>query len=1036
MIRNVRFAFFAATVASLVASCNPTGTYVVLSFDAGPANVAKIHCDFTLGGSTATAQFAAKSGRFSFPTKGSVEIGKGAGTLTATCNALDDTGVTVGTVMGMVEVTRDKTTTLDLSFATSSLGDGGIGNTGALTILPAVHDYGVALTGSTSSPQVFIVTNTGTDTTGALAVALGADHDFADFSITANTCIGKLLTSKDSCTVTAVFGPQTTGATKSATLEVSAPMGTPGGTASAVLQGRAEAQGDLRFNENTAMLGSQLVGNAGQANVFTLTNGGTAASSVIAVSISGGDSTSFTKSEDHCDGTTLPGGGSCTLKVTFVPTARGALATTLSATAATGGTAVVNVSGTGQVAATIRIIGAASQSAPFDLGVVDVGKAGTTAHHVMIINDGDFPTGLLSIVAQPNTDFTPTALTTCNPGATVLMPGGSCVGDLVLMPASFGTKNIMLTASASPGGSASTFMTGVGQDHITVQAAVGAANGATGVVSDSGTPQSFNCGNGNTMCTKTFTRGATVPMLTLVASADVASYSVINNWTFTANAPPCTEGNPDTTTTCTVPLGQSVAANDPTNPYIYTANFKKKTFTITYQRTDYDLTPGSFGGDAGGLGALSSSNGFACAKGPCATTTETVAGGTTLTVTAKARSVVGSGKTLRRFTAPTCSTGTITSDDGSDATCGFTVSADTNVAVTFSAHNYAFVTSGVYTGNLGGLAGSTTTCQSLANAAHLPGTFISILSDSATDARDRITSAAGWIRVDGLPWAQDKATLFGQASGAQAINNWRIFYPLELDETGAAHTGNSQYVRTFTQAIGVKQGTTNHCVNWTSNNDAATTGQSAGVTTGGSTFWTDSDGLGSGCNTTMRLYCIGTDMITPVAPPAPPAGANKRVFLSNSKFAPGAGLSRADADSLCKNDAQAASLTSPNGWKSLLPTTTTTAASQAAPGNYSVVRIDGVIVGSSANVFSATWSWAAAIDQFATGGYTTASTELALTGAPNPAVNGTVADTCNNWGDGSGTARIGIDTDSAPRGYSFIGTQACSVARPVYCVEQ
>lgn len=61
-----------------------------------------------------------------------------------------------------------------------------------------------------------------------------------------------------------------------------------------------------------------------------------------------------------------------------------------------------------------------------------------------------------------------------------------------------------------------------------------------------------------------------------------------------------------------------------------------------------------------------------------------------------------------------------------------------------------FVTSEVYTGDLGPLEDSDAKCQALADAAGLGGTYVAWLSDSTTDAKDRVTQGVPLVRVDGV----------------------------------------------------------------------------------------------------------------------------------------------------------------------------------------------------------------------------------------------------------------------------------------------
>jgi hypothetical protein len=71
-----------------------------------------------------------------------------------------------------------------------------------------------------------------------------------------------------------------------------------------------------------------------------------------------------------------------------------------------------------------------------------------------------------------------------------------------------------------------------------------------------------------------------------------------------------------------------------------------------------------------------------------------------------------------------------------------------------------FVTSRVYSANLGGLSGADAKCQAHAEAAGLPGVYKAWLSDSTTFAADRFTHAeVPYTLIDGTRVAADWSTL-------------------------------------------------------------------------------------------------------------------------------------------------------------------------------------------------------------------------------------------------------------------------------------
>src|SRR5436190_591044 len=74
--------------------------------------------------------------------------------------------------------------------------------------------------------------------------------------------------------------------------------------------------------------------------------------------------------------------------------------------------------------------------------------------------------------------------------------------------------------------------------------------------------------------------------------------------------------------------------------------------------------------------------------------------------------------------------------------------------------NYMFVTSGTHQPPFGTLAAADNACNAAATAAGLPGTYRAWLSTSSVDAIDRIAGARGWIRPDGVPFADAPAHLY------------------------------------------------------------------------------------------------------------------------------------------------------------------------------------------------------------------------------------------------------------------------------------
>jgi hypothetical protein len=181
---------------------------------------------------------------------------------------------------------------------------------------------------------------------------------------------------------------------------------------------------------------------------------------------------------------------------------------------------------------------------------------------------------------------------------------------------------------------------------------------------------------------------------------------------------------------------------------------------------------------------------------------------------------------------------TVTLPNGNDDT------NSTGFEVSVGSPRVIFHTSTVHTGDLGGLSGADATCNSLASAAGLEGTFQAWLSDSTQSPSTRESQAgAPYVQSDHVSKiADDWADLTdGDIDGA-----------VGRDETGVG-AGGTQFVWTDVLAVGAGQETSNHCVDWTS--EAAGIGGRRGSNNASDATWTQL-GTGGFCNTLARLYCV------------------------------------------------------------------------------------------------------------------------------------------------------------------------------------
>jgi hypothetical protein len=165
-----------------------------------------------------------------------------------------------------------------------------------------------------------------------------------------------------------------------------------------------------------------------------------------------------------------------------------------------------------------------------------------------------------------------------------------------------------------------------------------------------------------------------------------------------------------------------------------------------------------------------------------------------------------------------------------------------------------FVTSALYSGNLGGLAGADAKCQALATGAGLDGTYKAWLSDDTTTASARLAhSTVPYVRVDGTVIASDWSQLTsGFLTNAIMKTETNTAPPFT---NSACVGGPGPIVWTGTNSDGLRSGTPffiQNCAGWSANGTIALVGR-ASLTNSG---WTNECSFQQ-CNTEVAaLYCI------------------------------------------------------------------------------------------------------------------------------------------------------------------------------------
>jgi len=137
-----------------------------------------------------------------------------------------------------------------------------------------------------------------------------------------------------------------------------------------------------------------------------------------------------------------------------------------------------------------------------------------------------------------------------------------------------------------------------------------------------------------------------------------------------------------------------------------------------------------------------------------------------------------------------------------------------------------------------GLEAGDAICQARADSVGLEGTFIAWLSDSSTNAIDRLTSNGPWVRLDGVKIAND----------ISEFNNGELFTSINLSEMNTYHIGSN--VWTGTDNYGIKKNDT--CNDWMdgSGSYSGVVGHSSNVERYWSEYFTPP------CSYQYRLYCF------------------------------------------------------------------------------------------------------------------------------------------------------------------------------------
>jgi len=307
-----------------------------------------------------------------------------------------------------------------------------------VTLSPASLTFGNQPLGTTSPTQSVTLSNCGTAALSMTSIA--ASGDFAE----TNTC-GNSVAAGTGCTISVTFTPTAAGVRGGAITITDDAAGSPQMVS---LTGNGQtSEPVVTLSLTSLVFPNQVLHTTSAAETVTLKNPGSAALTVTSIAISGD------YAQTNSCGGSVAAGGTCTISVTFTPTAPGTRTGTVTISDnAPGSPQVVSLTGTGM--GPVVSFSATTMS----VGGQVVGTAGA-AQTVTLTNSGNATLSITGLTILP-ASFTET--NTCGSS---LAAGASCTITVTFTPSAAGEITGMLSITDNASGSPQQVtLSGVGQD--------------------------------------------------------------------------------------------------------------------------------------------------------------------------------------------------------------------------------------------------------------------------------------------------------------------------------------------------------------------------------------------------------------------------------------------------------------------------------------------------------------------------------------------------------------------------------------------
>jgi subtilase family serine protease len=310
------------------------------------------------------------------------------------------------------------------------------------TVSPTSLTFPSTAAGAASAQQTVTLTNTGTAplTFTSSPTITGT---YGSLFHGATSCVGNgTLAIGSSCVINFTFNPTATG-TFTATLSFN--DNAPGSPQTVALSGTGGGAPAVSLTPASLTFASTSIGTSSAAQTVTLKNTGTGTLTLSTVTATGTNSTSFTAT-NNC-GTSLAASASCTLSVTFKPTAAGALTASLSiADNAANSPQTVALSGTGAGLPAVTLT-------PTSLAFASTNvSASSAAQTVTLKNTG---AGTLTLTSIVTAGANPSSFIQTNSCGS-LAAGGSCTISVTFKPTAAGALSATLSFTDNATGSPQT----------------------------------------------------------------------------------------------------------------------------------------------------------------------------------------------------------------------------------------------------------------------------------------------------------------------------------------------------------------------------------------------------------------------------------------------------------------------------------------------------------------------------------------------------------------------------------------------------